>query len=197
MYPVNLDGLRVHLREFEVDDLDASMQIVGDPEVTWHLSFNTRDRGQQATLLAADVTRAKTDPRPDYYLAITEKPSGGLIGFARVGLLAHRAGELGYAMRKDRWRSGLTTEAAALMLDFAFGQLSLHRIQAACGPDNLGSRAVLEKLGFTREGHMRDHVHTNGAWRDSILYSILDTEWSSISRELSATRNSSVDGASS
>lgn len=182
MYPVNLDGPRVHLREFEIDDLDACMQIVGDPEVTWHLSFNTRDRDQQAALLTADVERAKADPRPDYYLAITEKPTGQLIGFARIGLLAHRAGELGYALRKDRWRSGLTTEAASLMLDFAFGPLGLHRVQAACGPDNLGSQAVLDKLGFTREGRMRDHVHTNGAWRDSILYSILDTEWSDASR---------------
>jgi len=178
MYPVRINGERVYLRDFEPDDLEASMQIVGDPEVTWFLSFDTRNREQQAELLAADIERAKTDPRPDYYLAIVEKASGQLIGFARIGLMRHSAGELGYAIRKDHWRGGLTTEAARLMLDFAFTQLGLHRVQAACGPENVGSQRLLDKLGFVREGQIRDHVFTNDAWRDSILYSILDSEWS-------------------
>lgn len=177
MYPVRIDGDRVYLREFEPGDLDATLQIVGDPDVTWHLSFDTRTRQQQAELLTADIERAKTEPRPDYYLAIIEKSSGQLVGFARIGLMRHAAGELGYAMRKDRWHGGLTTEAARLMLDFAYSGLELHRVQAACGPENIASQALLEKLGFVREGQIRDHVFTNGAWRDSILYSILDRDW--------------------
>jgi RimJ/RimL family protein N-acetyltransferase len=63
------------------------------------------------------------------------------------------------------------------MLDFGFRELGLHRIQAACGPDNRMSQRLLARLGFTPEGRIRGHVFTNGAWRDSLLYSILDNEW--------------------
>jgi ribosomal-protein-alanine N-acetyltransferase len=63
------------------------------------------------------------------------------------------------------------------LLDFAFGPLGLHRVSAAIGPDNSASIAVVKRLGFAHEGRLRDHVFTNGAWRDSELYSVLAPEW--------------------
>jgi RimJ/RimL family protein N-acetyltransferase len=63
------------------------------------------------------------------------------------------------------------------MIGFGFQELGLHRISAAIGPDNAPSIAVVRRLGFTEEGTIRDHVFTNGAWRDSILYSVLAGEW--------------------
>lgn len=176
MYPVRIEGERIVLREFEERDLDASMAVVGDPDVTVYLSFDARTREEQAERLAADIARAKTEPRPDYYLAIADRQTDELIGFIRIGLGGHRSGELGYALRKDRWRQGYTYEAAQLVLAFAFEELGTHRIQAACGPDNLASQAMLRRLGFEYEGRMRDHVFTNGGWRDSLLYSVVGSE---------------------
>jgi ribosomal-protein-alanine N-acetyltransferase len=177
VYPVTVDGPRVRLRDFQEDDLDGCMSIVGDQKVTWYLSFDTRTRDQQATLLAADIARAQSDPRPDYYLAAIEKTTDTMIGFVRLGSDRPRTAELGYAIRHDRWGKGYATEISAIMLDFGFTNLGLHRIQAACGPDNTASQKVLAKLGFQYEGRMRDHVFTDGAWRDSLLYSLLDNEW--------------------
>src|SRR5262249_50762274 len=71
--PGALDGPRVILRAFHPDDLDATMGVVGAPDVTASLSFDTRSRGEQAARLAADVARAQADPRPDYYLAVVAK----------------------------------------------------------------------------------------------------------------------------
>jgi [ribosomal protein S5]-alanine N-acetyltransferase len=186
VFPVEIKGQRLTLREFRTDDLEASMAITGDPEVTRSLSFDTRTYEDQAGRLAADVERAHADPRPDYYLAIANG-ADTLIGFARIGLGGHRSGELGYAVRREDWRKGYATEAASLMLWFGFDTLRLHRIQAACGPANYASQRLLARLRFTPEGRMRDHVFTNGEWRDSLLYSILDHEWrdaSSPSRSL-------------
>jgi [ribosomal protein S5]-alanine N-acetyltransferase len=177
MYPVKIEGPRVILRDFEPADLDPSMAVVGDPEVTVFLSFDVRAKDEQARLLAKDIERARAAPRPDYYLAIAARHTDTLIGFIRVSLDQHHRGEIGYALRKDRWRQGYTTEAASLMLDFAFTTLDLHRVQAACGPENAASQVVLDRLGFSYEGRMRDHVFTNGDWRDSLLYSILESEW--------------------
>jgi len=105
------------------------------------------------------------------------RSTGTLAGFARVGLGGHRSGEVGYALRKDHWGQGLACEAAGVIVDFAFTTLGLHRVVAATGPENVASRAVLDRLGFRHEGRMRDHVFTNGAWRDSLLYAVLDHEW--------------------
>ncbi|MEJ3745252.1 GNAT family protein [Actinomycetes bacterium KLBMP 9797] len=63
------------------------------------------------------------------------------------------------------------------MVNFAFGELGLHRVSAAIGPENAASISVAQRLGMRYEGRIRDHVYTNGAWRDSLLYSILEHEW--------------------
>ncbi len=63
------------------------------------------------------------------------------------------------------------------MIRFGFNDLGLHRISAAIGPDNGASITIATKLGFNYEGRLRDHVYTNGAWRDSLLYSLLEDEW--------------------
>ena len=180
MHPVTIEGPRVLLRDFEPGDLDATMAVVGDPDVTRSLSFDTRTRPQQAERLAQDIARAQADPRPDYYLAVVVRATGTLAGFARIGLGAHRSGEVGYALRKDHWGQGYAREAAGVIVDYAFTTLGLHRVVAATGPGNAASRAVLERLGFRYEGRMRDHVFTNGAWRDSLLYAVLDHEWTGV-----------------
>jgi RimJ/RimL family protein N-acetyltransferase len=63
------------------------------------------------------------------------------------------------------------------MITFGFEELALHRISAAIGPDNTASIAVVRKLGMQYKGRIRDHVFTNGAWRDSVLYAVLEHEW--------------------
>jgi len=72
--------------------------------------------------------------------------------------------------------SSARSSAARVLLRFAFGPLGRHRVTAAIGPENEASIAVVKRLGFTYEGHLRDHVFTNGAWRDSLLYSLLEQE---------------------
>jgi ribosomal-protein-alanine N-acetyltransferase len=62
------------------------------------------------------------------------------------------------------------------MLNFCFGQLGLHRVQAYIHPDNSASIALVEKLGFTREGLLRDNMRVGDAWRDDLLYALLSTD---------------------
>jgi len=173
MYPVSLRGDKVALREFQPDDLDAVHAVVGDERVATWLSFDTRNREQAEAMLTGALERARLEPRTEYYLAVVLPDSDRLIGFARIGLAGVQAGKLGYAIRADEWGKGYATDAARTMIEFGFGELGLHRISAAIGPDNAPSIAVAEKLGFSYEGRLRDHVHTNGAWRDSLLYSLL------------------------
>ena len=111
-------------------------------------------------------------PRNEYYLAATESTSDRVIGFVRLGLGGVRAAKLGYAIRADHWGHGYATDAARVITEFGFRDLQLHRITAAIGPDNESSIAVVKKLDFRYEGRLRDHVFTNNAWRDSLLFSV-------------------------
>ena len=177
MYPVELHGQQVMLREFTSGDLGDSLRIVGDDEVTSWLSFDSRSEDEARAMLDGIVTRARQEPRAEYYLAIALPADGAVIGFARLGLAGVRAAKLGLALRRSAWGHGYATDAARTLITFGFGELGLHRISAAAGPDNAASLTLIKRLGMTYEGRIRDHVFTNGAWRDSLLYSLLADEW--------------------
>ena len=175
-YPLRIAGRSITLRDFRREDVDAAHAVVGDEKVTRWLSFDTRSRAETSTMIEGAVERAQVEPRTEFYLAVT-LPDDDLIGFARLALNGVRAGKLGYAIRADQWGKGYATDAARTLISYGFEQLSLHRISAAIGPDNDPSIALVRRLGFQYEGRIRDHVHTNGAWRDSLLFSILTHEW--------------------
>lgn len=119
--------------------------------------------------------RAGLEPRNEYYLGIVA--SGSLVGFVRLGLTGVQAAKIGYAVNAGAWGSGYATDAVCTMLAFGFDALGLQRVSAAVGPTNRASIAVVKKVGMMEEGRLRDHVFTNGAWRDSLLFSILRHEW--------------------
>lgn len=175
MYPVTLTGRAVTLREFRSEDAADTLAIIGDDQVTHWLSFDSRDMAAAQAMVDGAAERAQLDPRTEYYLAVSADDE--LVGFARLAFAGVKAAKLGYAVRADRWGKGYATDAARRMIEFGFGDLDLHRISAAIGPDNAASIAVVEKLGMQYEGRLRDHVFTNGGWRDSLLYSVLSHEW--------------------
>jgi len=177
VYPVRLAGERTVLREFTVEDLDAVHAIVGDDRVTRWLSFDSRSRDQAREMLTGVLDRARLQDRSEYYLGVTELDSDALVGFVRLAQGGVQAGKLGYAVNADYWRRGYARDAARTITSFGFRELGLHRISAAVGPDNTTSTNLLKALGFAYEGRLRDHVYTNGAWRDSLLYSALEDEW--------------------
>lgn len=181
-YPLRISGRQVTLRDFRREDADAAYAVVGDERVTRWLSFDTRSRAQTSTMIEGAIERAQLDPRTEIYLAVT-LPDDDLIGFARLGLDGVQAGKLGYAIRADQWGRGYATDAARTLTHYGFRQLGLHRISAAIGPDNDPSVALARRVGFQYEGRIRDHVHTNGAWRDSLLYSVLTHEWLRVNEE--------------
>jgi [ribosomal protein S5]-alanine N-acetyltransferase len=75
------------------------------------------------------------------------------------------------------WGAGLGVETGRLLFTLGFTHLGLHRIWGARSPDNMAAAQVMRKLGMTEEGRIRHHVHTHGAWRDSVTYSVLEDEW--------------------
>jgi ribosomal-protein-alanine N-acetyltransferase len=88
-----------------------------------------------------------------------------------------QGGSLGYWIGGPYARQGYMSEAMQCMLSFAFEHLDLHRVEAACLPDNAASRALLRKSGFRQEGRARKYLRINGVWQDHLTFAILREEW--------------------
>ncbi|WP_392900783.1 GNAT family N-acetyltransferase [Streptomyces sp. LN699] len=175
---MRLVGSQVVLREFDLADVDDVLAVIGDDRVTEWLSFDSRNRGEAVAMVEGAADRAQEEPRTEYYLAVTpHDDEGHVVGFARIALAGVQAGKLGYAIGADCWGRGYATDAARTLVSYAFTELGLHRVSAAIGPTNTASISVVKNLGFVEEGRLRDHVFTGGAWRNSVLYSVLADEW--------------------
>lgn len=100
-----------------------------------------------------------------------------LIGGITLGNIRHgvaQTGQIGYWIGERYAGQGYMLDAIGLVVPYAFNALRLHRIEAACIPDNVRSTRVLEKAGFRREGLLRSYLRINGSWQDHYLYALIE-----------------------
>ena len=85
--------------------------------------------------------------------------------------------EIGYTLHPDYWGRGYVPEAARALIDLAFKELDLHKIELSCFGYNLQSQRVAEKLGFTLEARIRDRKDAKGNRCEGLIYGLLRSEW--------------------
>jgi len=83
---------------------------------------------------------------------------------------------IGYILAREYWGQGLTTEALKAFIEYGFSHLEVHRIEAHVEPGNVASEAVLQKIGFQKEGLLRESTFNKGAYQDMIYYGLLKTD---------------------
>ena len=114
-----------------------------------------------------------------YPFVIQREDDDALVGgvtLANVRRGIVQAGTIGYWIGQPFAGKGYMTSALRVLLPTLFGELNLHRVEAACIPGNLASVKVLEKCGFAREGLARRYLCINGVWQDHYLYGLLDED---------------------
>lgn len=162
---------RLRLRPRTIDDAEALHAIYADAELmTWwsHAPHTSIEQTRERMAAPWDGWRCWSITRRDDDLAI---------GFAAAG--EKRQGnvtEIGYALARAHWGRGYAAEAVSAVIDriFAEGQ---RRVFADTDPENRASRALLERLGFKLEGHLRAEWETHIGVRDTTLYGLLREEW--------------------
>lgn len=183
--PLRLAGKRVLIRPPERGDWQqwaslrsASRAFLTPWEPSWTLDALTRSAFRRR------VGRYAVDWRTDqgYSFLVFEQEKGRLvggIGLSNIRRGVAETGSLGYWTGQAFARRGYMAEALALTLDFAFDRLRLHRVEAACLPDNAPSRGLLAKTGFREEGYARKYLCIDGKWQDHVLFAMLREEWRS------------------
>jgi ribosomal-protein-alanine N-acetyltransferase len=114
-----------------------------------------------------------------YALFIFSAQSGDLVGgltLCNVRRGVTQACTLGYWIGRPYARQGYMTAAVRAVIPFVFDSLELHRLEAACLPNNQPSKSLLEQTGFKREGFARRYLKINGMWQDHLLYALLDSD---------------------
>jgi [ribosomal protein S5]-alanine N-acetyltransferase len=112
-------------------------------------------------------------------LFIFDKLDMTLLGGVTIGYIRRGAAQscmIGYWMGERHSGKGHMFAALQLVIPYIFVGLELHRIEAACIPDNDRSMRLLEKAGFQREGYLRGYLKINGQWRDHVMFSRLESD---------------------
>ncbi len=110
---------------------------------------------------------------------ITRVDQPGLIGIIGYELWFpdHHRAEIGYTLAHEHWGNGYATEALRGAVNYGFSQLKLNRIEATAQPDNQASWHVLQKVGFQREGYLKQFILSREKYRDVYFYSLLHQDW--------------------
>lgn len=180
---IRLDGPQCYIQPAQARDWRAWAELRGASrafltpwEPTWPADTLTR------AAFSRRLRRQAQDWREDlgYGFLIFDRETDTLVG--GLGLNNVRRGvaqtaTLGYWVGEAYARRGYTSAATRLVLQFAFGQLTLHRIEASCLPTNVASQGLLEKVGFLQEGYARAYLRIEGEWRDHLLYAITREDW--------------------
>lgn len=169
------------LRPFELTDAEAIQRYAGDPDVaTSTISIPHPYPDAAAEEFIAFTKEAAVAGRSCTF-GVVRKEDGALIGSISISGLhtAHRKGELGYWIGRPFWGQGYATEASEALLKFCFEQLALNKVFARFMTRNPASGKVMQKIGMTHEGILRQGVLKYGVYEDLRVYSILRSEYES------------------
>ena len=182
MLPERIETDRLLLRRFTRRDVDAVADAVLSslPELEVFLPWAYRGYGRDdASAYIRDSIQAWKERRAfDFSIRLHDDPSThlGNISIWHVSRMG-RTGEIGYWIRTDRTTEGIATEATEALLRAGFDHLAMHKIVLRIAVGNRASERIAEKLGFTREGVLREELLIRGTWIDHSLYSLLEQEF--------------------
>lgn len=182
MLPDRIATSRLVLRRFTRRDADQVTDAVlsSMPDLERYLPWAHRGYGRDdAVAYIRDSVQSWKDRRAfDFSIRFRDEPKThlGNISIWHVSRLG-RTGEIGYWIRSSHTGQGIATEATHALIATGFERLGMHKIVLRIAVGNRPSERIAEKLGFVREGVLREELRINGAWTDHTLYSILEHEF--------------------
>ena len=175
---VTLQTARLDLRPLEPAHTDAIFAMRSDPVVQRYGSHPPwTDRQTAIDYIQRNIREMASGEHAQF--AIVRRDDGAVIGTCTLYALdaQSRRADIGYVLLPSEWGRGYAHEANVALLDWGFGALDLNRVEADIDPRNTASARALERLGFTREGHLRERWIVAGEKSDSLIYGLLAREW--------------------
>ncbi len=176
-FPV-LHTERLTLRQAGVADVLPLLRIMQDPEVLRYYGMPPLETEQQA-LYEVNWFNQVFDQGSGIRWVIARRDAPDYIG--DIGFFKHdkqhARAEVGYRLVRSCWGQGLMTESLTAAVEYGFGQMALNRVEALADPRNAATLCVLGKVGFVREGLLREYEIEQGRPVDLLMLSLLKREW--------------------
>jgi ribosomal-protein-serine acetyltransferase len=173
---------RLMLRPFKRRDIEALYTAVRDSraELAEYLPWATKTftRSGAAGFIRESMRSWREGKAYDFSIRLLERPERhvGNISIWHVSR-SSRSGEIGYWIRTEDTGRGIATEATRAALRIGFEDLSMHRMVLRVAVGNKASERVATKLGFVREGVLREEIQVGGRWMDHSVWGLLDHEY--------------------
>ena len=172
---------RLLLRWLRPDDLEDFLAYRSDPLVVRYQSMSPMGREQAVSFIKSQAHKTLGEVGGYQQIGIERRSDGKLIGDCALKLQSGepRIAEIGYTINRHFQGQGYATEAVRALIGELFSNLEVHKVVALVDVRNPASSRVLEKLGFTREGHLRQSYYdeVDGGWFDEYWYGLLREEW--------------------
>jgi [ribosomal protein S5]-alanine N-acetyltransferase len=167
--------MSIQLRASLISDLDAILEWALDQEFCLSNGWSFPNNPEK---LRNHWTRIIMEPRDDFQRFAIDN-MGSILGYADLALIDwhEQRASFGIALARGNWGQGIATMAGALMLEHAFETLKLERIVAEVHSSNERSLRLMSRLGFVREGILRQHETYRGQKQDVILFGLLRNEY--------------------
>ncbi len=176
---LRLQGPRIYLRPARQSDWKAWAELREQSRsflAPWEPSWSRDALSRAAFRRRLRSYEVEWHRGTTYSFLLFLRDDDGLVGgvtLSNVRRGVAQSASLGYWVGEPYARQGYMSEALRAVLDFAFDRLALHRVEAACLPDNAASQGLLRKIGFQEEGCCREYLRINGRWQDHRLFAML------------------------
>jgi RimJ/RimL family protein N-acetyltransferase len=169
---------RLRLRTITRSDIDAIYRLHADPRAMRYWSFPAWTDPQQA-LDWFEQRRHYAEREESWPWGLSLIDADELIGIVTLFAVnrMQRRAEVGYQLHPSCWGRGYAQEALRAALAYGFDALELNRVEADIDPRNQASCRLVERVGFRREGYLRERWHVNGEITDTALYGLLAREF--------------------
>jgi len=176
--PAPIDTPRLVVRQVTEPDLAGLMAVNGDDTVTRHLPYATWRSMDDATAWYQRITSIQATGNAVQFV-ILSRDDASVVGACLLFNFNEGSAraELGYVLGQAHWGRGLAREAIGALVGVAFGPMGVRRLEAEVSPLNQPSVRLLQSLGFTREGLLRQRWVGKGAAYDVELHGLLSAEW--------------------
>jgi len=169
---------RLVVRRFRPADAPVLAAYRSDPEVARFQSWDAPFPLLRAETAVANFIASDPDRAGWFQYAIEHAKDRVLIGDVAVRLHDNlKQAEIGFTLAAAYQKRGYATEAVSAVLDRLFRVQGLHKVGGECDARNKASAGLFERLGFTREGFLRQQTLIKGEWTDDLIYGLLSEEW--------------------
>lgn len=172
-------GDQLILKRITMNDLDFVCRIECDRQLWFFEEYIESDEQVVREKYLQEINKTTETNRYDFIIRLATDKRNTPLGLAQIWSYSkyRKSWEIGFALLPEYWGHGYGSEAARLLLKFAFEKLHAHKVVGMCNSNNTHSATLMKHIGMTKDAIFREELYWNNQWTDQYFFSILEKEF--------------------